>query len=84
MDQSQSLYIKLIEITDQFLGPASDRFITRQIKNHLRIRPDQLQQSDLDPLIDWLQVSMAYLTDDGELVKDYVHKLKNLAKQVRR
>jgi hypothetical protein len=74
-----SLYDQVVRVTHVYLGPAADRFIARQVENHLHKAPEKLSQSDLLNLIDWIRVVVSLLTEDGELVDEYTNKLKGLA-----
>jgi hypothetical protein len=74
------LYISVVDITSDYLGPAADRFINRQIRNHLQKDPELLNKSELSKLIKWIELSMSVLTDDNELVNTYVNSLKSLTK----
>lgn len=76
---SSNLYEKIVDVTREYLGPAADRFIVRQIANHLGKSPDELQPADIAPLIDWLKLSMAFLTNDEALIARYVAELKAVA-----
>lgn len=72
------LYKELINVTSSYLGPSSERFIDRQIKNHLNKEPNQVKSSDIALLIDWIRLSMSILTNDDRLVKEYISKIKKL------
>jgi hypothetical protein len=74
-----SLYQKVVNTTQRYMGPASDRFVERQIRNHLDKSPEQLKQQDLARLIDWISLAMAMLTEDEKIVSEYVEDLKHLA-----
>ena len=63
---------------DRYLGPAADRFVTRQVRNHLRKDPELLAKRDLVDLIDWIRVAMGYITEDNVLVSRYIDNLKEL------
>ena len=73
------LYDKLIRLTHVYLGPAADRFISRQIQNHLNKEPRDLTREDLLLLIDWIRVTVSLLTDDNEVVEEYIAQVRNLA-----
>lgn len=75
----QSLYDQVVETTHTYLGPAADRFIARQVQNHLHKQPQQLSASDLDGLIDWIQIAVSLLTEDSAIIEDYVDELRKLA-----
>jgi hypothetical protein len=76
--KSKSLYLKVVHITDHYLGPTADRFIRRQIENHLNKHPEELAQKDLKELISWIEVSMTILTDDHKTIHEYLAKLQSL------
>lgn len=76
------LYKHVVEVTREYLGPAADRFISRQVANHLQKTPDDLEPADLGQLIDWLKLSMAFLTKDERLIEDYVSELQAIDRPV--
>ena len=72
------LYLKIVEVTGDYLGPASKRFIDRQIINHLNKQPEEISDADMDSLIEWTTAAMALLTEDKHMVENYKHRLKTL------
>lgn len=77
--RTENLYDKVVQVTYEYLGPAADRFVIRQIRNHLHKDPDTLQRSDLRSLINWVKIAMSLLSDDEELVASYIAELKALS-----
>ena len=75
------LYDKVVRVTNVYLGPAADRFIARQVQNHLHKPPEELSNKDLLMLIDWIRVAVSLLTDDSELIEEYAAQLHKLATQ---
>lgn len=75
----ENLYDKVVRITYDYLGPAADRFVTRQIRNHLHKEPEQLKKNDLKSLIDWIKIAMSLLSNDDRLVARYVAELQELS-----
>jgi hypothetical protein len=75
----KTLYEQVVETTHTYLGPAADRFIARQVQNHLKKRPEQLSHSDLSQLIDWIQIAVSLLTEDSDIIEDYITELRKLA-----
>jgi len=73
------LYDKVLKITNVYLGPAADRFMSRQIQNHLNKEPNELTEKDLVSLIVWIKVSVSLLTEDSGIVDEYITKLNELA-----
>lgn len=74
-----TIYDDVVSITYRYLGPAAERFVTRQIQNHLSKNPHQLKKNELTGLIDWFKIAMALLSDDEKLVHQYAVDLKTLA-----
>lgn len=77
---SSSVYDQVVRVTHVYLGPAADRFIARQVENHLHKSPQELSQADLLSLIDWIKVVVSLLTEDGGIVEEYTNELQKLAK----
>lgn len=76
---SKLLYDELVRITYGYLGPATERFLNRQIRNHLHKTPEELTKKDLLKLIDWIKIGMSVLTDDSELIEEYETQLRKLS-----
>ncbi len=75
-----SVYDQVVDITLGYLGPAANRFIDRQIENHLHKIPEKLSPSDLLDLTDWIRVAVSLLTEDTTVIESYIGELKKLAK----
>ena len=73
-----SIYDEMVRITHVYLGPAADRFIARQVQNHLKKQPEAMTKKDLVGLLDWIQISVSLLTDDSEIIEEYISNLKRL------
>jgi hypothetical protein len=80
MDAGRTFYDEVVRITHNYLGPAADRFVARQIYNHLDKKPEELHKHDMPILIDWIGLSMSLLSDDEHEVSGYIADLRNLAK----
>jgi hypothetical protein len=74
-----SIYDQVVSVTHVYLGPAADRFIARQVENHLHKPPEKLTKADLLGLIDWIRVVVSLLTEDNEIIEEYVGELQKLA-----
>jgi len=79
-----SLFDQVVDVTYTYLGPAADRFVARQIRNHLEIEPEDLRKRDLRALIDWMKLAMSFLSDDDKLVSEYINSLQELASNRRK
>jgi hypothetical protein len=77
-----NLYQQVVKVTQDYLGPAAERFVTRQIQTHLRKQPEALTQADLAKLVDWIKVAIALLTEDAKMVDDFTKELLALSKEV--
>lgn len=75
-----TLYAQVVLITHSYLGPAADRFIARQVQNHLHKEPVDLSESDLLKLIDWVRVAVSLITEDSAIVEEYITSLRELTK----
>lgn len=84
MARGETVYEAVVRITRAYLGPATDRFLARQIHNHLHKSPSELTKKDLDSLIDWIRAVVSLLTEDTDLIKRYIGELNELASNVRK
>lgn len=81
MDKQLTLYDQVVRVTLVYLGPAAERFVSRQVQNHLHKDPAELSERDLVGLIDWIRVAVSLLTEDSEIVEEYVEELTKLVIQ---
>jgi hypothetical protein len=75
---TNNLYNEVVTITYQYLGPAADRFVVRQIRNHLQKNPEELHAKDLQQLIDWIQLAMRLISNDADVIDRYIAELESL------
>lgn len=73
------LYRDVLRVTRVYLGPAAQRFIDRQVESHLSKPPAKLTTSDVLKLLDWIRASVSMLTEDSEIVDEYIAELTKLA-----
>lgn len=78
MPKPNTLYERVLRATEPYLGPASQRFIDRQIQNHLQKDPADLNSKDLIKLIDWIHIAVSFLSEDAELIETYISELRQL------
>lgn len=81
MSDGKRLYDEIIDITEEYLGPAAQRFIDRQIESHLQKSPDELVPEDVAKLIEWSGLAFAHLTDNRSLIQQFTDSLERLAQQ---
>lgn len=79
MTAPRSLYQRAVTISIEYLGPSAERFISRQITNHLRKDPARLTKRDIPELTKWVKITFSLLTDDQGLVEAFVQDLGSLA-----
>jgi predicted ThiF/HesA family dinucleotide-utilizing enzyme len=79
VSKNDNLYESVVKVSHGYLGPAAERFIDRQVRNHLHKEPEQITKKDLSKLVDWVRVAVSLLTDDTVLVKEYISQLEDLA-----
>lgn len=77
--RSQSIYRQVVEVTNIYLGPAAERFIDRQVENHLHKPPKDLTKTDLTALIDWIRVVVSLITEDADIVEEYIEELERIS-----
>jgi len=78
---NNNLYDEVVAVTYDYLGPAADRFVVRQIRNHLRKEPDQLEPKDLQILMDWIRLAMQLISGDSKVIGSYMADLRTLVQK---
>ncbi|MEO5499732.1 MAG: hypothetical protein ABIR46_04495 [Candidatus Saccharimonadales bacterium] len=79
MSRNDTLYQKTVQVTEEYLGPAGERFIRRQIATHLKIEPELLRKRDLSELIDWSSIAFAMVTSNTRDVDAFTDDLRALS-----
>lgn len=72
------LHSQLVTIMSDYLGPAGERFIDRQIEFHLEKKPKEINPKDIDQFKEWVKVSLALLTEDKKLVDSCIVRIEKL------
>lgn len=83
MNGSNRLYSQVVDITGDYLGPASKRFIDRQVVNHLGKEPEDINHEDLDNLIKWIEAATALITQDKKIIREFTGRLQALTNHQR-
>jgi hypothetical protein len=78
--KDNAFYSKVVKVTYGYLGPAAERFVARQIRNHLDKEPERLERQELAGLIDWFSMAMAVCSEDEQVVQRYAADLRVLTK----
>lgn len=77
--QSTSLYEETVKVCEEYLGPAGERFIRRQITTHLGITPESLDKRNLPKLVNWSKMAFALLTSDARDIEAFSRDLLSLS-----
>ncbi len=67
----------VIEAAKPYMGPAAEKFMKRQIKDHLGIEPDELTSDKLAELATWC-ASSGKLVMGEDKAKELAEKVKSL------
>ena len=79
--QTKENYFKqVVSITERYLGPASERFIRRQIEFHLQKEPENISYEDVSKLSNNVGVALGLLVNDKSVVSQAVSELKQIQK----
>lgn len=78
-----TLYKDIVRISGDYLGPAAERFVNRQVQTHLGKEPEKLHVSDLAELINWIMLAFALLTNDTDIIHEYSGRLTELTNKNR-
>ena len=78
MRKSTSRYTQTVQITEDYLGPAGERFIRRQSATHLKIEPESLDRKHLAKLIDWSSIAFALMTNNDKDIDAFTQDLRHL------
>lgn len=70
----------LIQVTENYLGPAAKRFISRQAAFHLHKKPSEITKSDIPKIAEWIKVSLGMLTQDRKMIDSCQEDILKLAK----
>lgn len=77
-EEPAEYYDKILEITTDYLGPAAERFVSRQINSHLKKQPETLQKADIPMLAIRIRSGLFVLTQDIEIVDEAFHRISAL------
>lgn len=76
----KTVYEQVVEVTQQYLGPAAERFVNREVEAHLGKKPNQMTRDDVLKLHDWSKLAIALMTEDEKLVDDFSKNLLAISK----
>lgn len=73
----------VVKIAEDYLGPSAPRFIDRLSSSHLGKESSELARTDMEELIKWARLAVAVLTDDAQLVAEFMDRLEDLSQKTR-
>jgi hypothetical protein len=74
-------YQEIVEVTADYLGPAAERFVKRQIDFHLEKSPEELTSDDVKKLAEWVRVALALLTQDQAQTQEACQRIKAVSEK---
>lgn len=74
-----TIYQRVLEISEDYLGPAAPRFLERLATNHLGKPATRLTHTDLPELVVWIKLAVTVITEDQTLINGYMGRLEELA-----
>lgn len=78
--KSNTLYSELIDVFYDYLGPAAQRFLDREIEAHLGKKPDDITREDIPKIHEWSRLAIALLAEDQQTVNNFSESIMALAK----
>lgn len=70
---------QIIKITEDYLGPASERFIRRTVDFHLQKDPSSLTADDASKMAEWVRAALGLITQDKKTVDEAALRIKKVA-----
>jgi hypothetical protein len=68
-------YLKILQITQDYLGPAAERFISRQISSHFNKHPNDLSKQDIPMLAIRIRSGLKVLTHDEHILDEAYQRI---------
>jgi hypothetical protein len=77
----KTVFGQVVEVTYEYLGPAAERFVIREIEAHLGKKPEQLTEKDLPKLLEWSRLAIALMTEDKKIIEDFSENLMAISEK---
>ena len=74
--EAPGYFASVVDVTENYLGPAAERFIRRQIEFHLEKEPEQISYEDVDKLKENVRVALGLIVNDKAIVEQAVAELE--------
>jgi pyridoxine 5'-phosphate synthase PdxJ len=75
-----SYYKEIVSITRDYLGPAAERFVDRQIRLHLEKDAKRLTPTDVIKLSHWTKTALNLLTHDKAQAAEAAARIEGVVK----
>ena len=72
-----ALYNDVIDLARPYLGPAAEKFVSRQISTHLNVNADQLAGQHMEELSKWCLMSGKLVMAEAK-AQEFSQKVKSL------
>ena len=72
-----ALYDDVVKIAKEYVGPAGQKFVDRQISGHLGVSPSEINSENMAELAKWCLSSGKMLIGDDK-AKEFSEKVKAL------
>lgn len=76
----QHYYRQVVHVTEEYLGPAAERFVKRQIEFRLGKPPETIDRNDIPKLKEALGIALGLLVKDQAIVNQAMQKFDLIAK----
>lgn len=73
-----AVYEEIVDVTNDYLGPVSRRFVTKLAKSHLDKKPSELTRQDVPTLHEWGVKAFALIAEDDGMVTEFSDRLLSL------
>lgn len=80
MARNTELYAQVVEIANDYFGPAAQRFVDRILNNHLHKAPVDIAPQDIEQIVRWVGLALAFITEDRQAIEDFTNRLLQLRK----
>ena len=77
----ETYYAQLTNIIRDYLGPAAERFLNRQIEFYLNKTTRDLSRDDIERLSVGIRNALRILTRDERLIDEAARRIKGLSRQ---
>jgi hypothetical protein len=74
------VYERVVEVATPYFGLGAQRFVDRQLRAHLDIKPEELDYQHLDELAKWCLLGGKLFLQDEKAATEIADKIRQLKK----